>query len=136
MAPLDLSISGTTSICHAPDSRSNSLRGAGYAEPSGRRSMESDKNGALFEEMSPSRGKSMVRAKDWTPAVEDMYRLQFCGWRDEEEYRVAYGEPERWSTDLGGFISKVQLKSNGYFTYWRKWRECEEKHVSRVKIYK
>jgi hypothetical protein len=135
---LDLGVSGTaSSISHAAPGgkRSNSLRsvdrqsvssspaGGGYAG-----------DGALLPE-SPSRKGSMVRAKDWTPQVEDFYRLQFCGWRDEEEYRSAYGEPERWSQEQGGFISKVQLKSNGYFTYWRKWRECEEKHVNRVKVY-
>eukprot|EP00427_Karlodinium_veneficum_P035732 CAMPEP_0169275130 /NCGR_PEP_ID=MMETSP1016-20121227/52147_1 /TAXON_ID=342587 /ORGANISM="Karlodinium micrum, Strain CCMP2283" /LENGTH=138 /DNA_ID=CAMNT_0009361843 /DNA_START=98 /DNA_END=511 /DNA_ORIENTATION=+ len=58
------------------------------------------------------------RARFWTPQVEDSYRLQFCGWRDANEYRNRYGE--RHSVDENGnaFISKVQLKENGYFTYW------------------
>lgn len=77
-----------------------------------------------------------MRPRDWSPEVEDLYRLQFCGWRDETEYAQVYGEPERWPKvdGAGGFISKVQLKTNGYYTYWRKWRECEDKHLGRVTV--
>eukprot|EP00450_Noctiluca_scintillans_P003046 CAMPEP_0194503942 /NCGR_PEP_ID=MMETSP0253-20130528/28668_1 /TAXON_ID=2966 /ORGANISM="Noctiluca scintillans" /LENGTH=80 /DNA_ID=CAMNT_0039346281 /DNA_START=148 /DNA_END=390 /DNA_ORIENTATION=+ len=79
----------------------------------------------------------MKRPKQWSPLVEDFYRLQFCGWRDVTEYTAAHGDPERWPPNEDGdsFISKVQLKSNGYFTYWRKFRQCEDKHVFKVRIY-
>mmetsp|Transcript_12906 Transcript_12906/g.30206 ORF Transcript_12906/g.30206 Transcript_12906/m.30206 type:complete len:149 (+) Transcript_12906:82-528(+) len=83
------------------------------------------------------KGKKMERAKTWSPEVEDLYRLQFCGWRDEAEYTKVYGEPDRWQPNKEGhcFISKVQLKSNGYFTYWRKYRECDDRHIYKVKIF-
>mmetsp|Transcript_84168 Transcript_84168/g.146169 ORF Transcript_84168/g.146169 Transcript_84168/m.146169 type:complete len:151 (-) Transcript_84168:92-544(-) len=77
------------------------------------------------------------RAKEWTPEVEDLYRLQICGWRDIAEYTAAYGAPERWPSNEAGhrFISKVQLKANGYFTYWRKFRQCEDRHIFKVRVF-
>nr|A7WQL9.1 RecName: Full=Meiosis expressed gene 1 protein homolog [Oxyrrhis marina]ABV22474.1 meiosis expressed protein 1-like protein [Oxyrrhis marina] len=77
----------------------------------------------------------MERAKAWTPEIEDQFRLQNSGFKSLDEYVDMYGEPERWPNELGGFISKTQLKSNGYFVYWRKFRECEDKHLAQVKIY-
>lgn len=152
MAPpqsLSLEVAGSASVCHTPGSRSNSLRAAARSTVMESPSAEERRSGGggyatsgatLLQEdgsgMSPTRNHTkMIRAKDWTPQVEDLYRLQFCGWRDEAEYTAIYGEPERWSSEEGGFISKIQLKTNGYFTYWRKWRECEDKHVNRVKVY-
>merc|ERR1719440_1444871 len=107
-----LEISGTASAVHAQPQggvRSNSLKNAarrnifespvqdhgGY--PAGHTASSAGDGGgaALIEDgSSPTRSKRMVRAKDWTPQVEDLYRLQFCGWRDEEEYSAAYGTPE------------------------------------------
>lgn len=82
-------------------------------------------------------GQAAGRAKCWSPQVEDLYRLQFCGWRDATEYAQTHGEPDRWPRDADGnnFISKVQLKCNGYFTYWRKWRECDDRHVFKVRVF-
>lgn len=77
------------------------------------------------------------RATEWTPEVEDLYRLQFAGWKDEQEYKEVYGSPERWPKDNcpDQFISKLQLKSNGYYTYWRRWRECEDAALRKVKVF-
>jgi len=82
-------------------------------------------------------GSHFERAKFWTPTVEDNYRLQFCGWRDVNEYREKHGEPDRHppSEHGNGFISKLQLKSNGYFTYWRKDRQCEDRHLHKVRLF-
>eukprot|EP00929_Paragymnodinium_shiwhaense_P013637 TRINITY_DN121483_c0_g1_i1.p1 TRINITY_DN121483_c0_g1~~TRINITY_DN121483_c0_g1_i1.p1 ORF type:complete len:205 (+),score=33.73 TRINITY_DN121483_c0_g1_i1:93-707(+) len=83
-------------------------------------------------------GEFLGRARAWSPEVEDLYRLQFCGWRDSSEYAKEHGEPERHTeADENGwcYISKVKLKSNGYFTYWRKYRQCEDKHVFKVRVF-
>lgn len=74
------------------------------------------------------------RPKEWTPEVEEgsiiedhdvvkwtlmhcdaAFRVQQTGWRDLNEYRASYGEPDRWSN---GFIRCTRVKSNGYYTYW------------------
>lgn len=80
---------------------------------------------------------TVVRATEWTEAVENAYRLQFCDYRDLQEYESHWGPPEYWPADEQGnkFISKVQLKGSGHFTYWRKFRECEDKNVKKVKLY-
>jgi hypothetical protein len=78
--------------------------------------------------------ESVPRARRWSEEVEDLYRLQYAGWRDEDEYRDAYGEIQRHS-DAPHFISTTRLKGNGYYVYWRKHRELEDKHVGRVKLY-
>ena len=73
------------------------------------------------------------RATQWTPSVEEQYRLQSCGWRDIVEYESVYGEPERWLSNE--FIKCLRVKKNGFFTYWREWKECEDKYLNRVKMY-
>jgi len=91
----------------------------------------------ISKESADTGSATMRRAKQWSPEVEDLFRLQAAGWTNEEEYRKVYGEPERWKPDLCAdqFISKLQVKSNGYFTYWRKYRECEDSMIRKVKIY-
>ncbi|GMH96792.1 hypothetical protein TL16_g13320, partial [Triparma laevis f. inornata] len=73
------------------------------------------------------------RATSWSPAVEEQYRLQSAGWKNIEEYVREYDEPERWATNE--FLKCLRIKKNGYFSYWREWRECEDKYLNRVKIY-
>lgn len=83
-------------------------------------------------------GAFLGRAKRWSPQVEDLYRLQFCGWKDDIEYSNAHGEPERHTeADETGhcYICKIKLKENGYFTYWRKYRQCEDNHVFKVRLF-
>lgn len=38
--------------------------------------------------------------------------------------------------DENNFIKSLQVKSNGNFMYFRHYRECEDKHVARVKIFR
>lgn len=75
----------------------------------------------------------MKRAKFWDPEVEDAHRLQNAGWRDLTEYTDQHGEPERWEET--GFIMTLRVKKNGFFTYWKEQRECEDKHVPKIKLY-
>merc|ERR1712086_632502 len=83
--------------------------------------------------ISDAKPGTVVRATEWNPLVEDVYRLQFCGYRDINEYEATWGEVERWPADEHGhaFIRKVQLKGSGHFTYWRKFRECEDKNIKK-----
>merc|ERR1711869_177166 len=81
----------------------------------------------------------VTRAREWTPEIEDLWRLQFCGWRDVPEYESVHGSPERWpcdSNEYGApFISKLVTKESGHFTYWRRWRQCEDRQLFQVKVY-
>ncbi len=54
-----------------------------------------------------------------------------------EEYESVYGTPERWTRDFCEFeyISKLQLKQNGFFVYWKKERECSDGDLRKVKVY-
>lgn len=72
------------------------------------------------------------RAKVWTPEVENCFRMQEMGWRDVEEYRSVFGEPEYWDN---GLYSKLQSKQNGFWTYWKRERECADKFLHRVKVF-
>ncbi|GLD97074.1 hypothetical protein PINS_up022931 [Pythium insidiosum] len=82
------------------------------------------------------------RPKEWTPEVEEgkspafgiapSFRVQQTGWRDLKEYMESYGEPERWTN---GFIRCTRVKSNGYYTYWRPHRECDDKYLHTVKVF-
>ena len=49
------------------------------------------------------------------------------------EYAQEYGLPERWASN--GYIKKLQTKNEGFFTYWRETRECDDKYVRRTKLY-
>ncbi|OQS01617.1 hypothetical protein ACHHYP_00603 [Achlya hypogyna] len=74
----------------------------------------------------------MYRPKEWTPEVEEAFRIQQTGWRDISDYKSKYGEPERWEN---GFIRCTRVKASGYYTYWRQTRECEDKYLNKVKVY-
>ena len=76
--------------------------------------------------------KGMSRAKIWSPEVEHSYRYQLGGWRDGQEYLASYGEPECWPE---GLVRCLQNKKSGFFMYFRQTRECEDKHLNKVKIY-
>ena len=82
----------------------------------------------------------MSRAKAWSPEVENAFRLQEAGYRDEKELvAVGVSEPiERWPS---GFIRKLPTKhsivSGGrILLYFRQARECEAKHLNQVKLYR
>jgi len=79
------------------------------------------------------RPKSMSRPKQWTEEVEECYRFQLAGYRDEMEYQAVKGyEADRWPHN--GFIKKLQRK-DGCFYYYNKTRECPDKEVHKTKMY-
>ena len=81
------------------------------------------------EARAPSR---MTRARVWDAVVEDHYRFQLAGWRDGVAYACAHGQPERWRTS--GFVSKL-LTADGRHMYFDQERECEDRHLAKVKVY-
>lgn len=76
--------------------------------------------------------KSMQRAKVWSADVENAFRFQTAGWRDMHEYLSVYPAPSLWE-DVG-FVRCLQNKA-GNFMYFRNRRECEDKHLPKVKTY-
>ncbi|XP_018420551.1 PREDICTED: meiosis expressed gene 1 protein homolog [Nanorana parkeri] len=78
--------------------------------------------------------KSMSRAKHWSDEIENLYRFQTAGYRDEMEYRrIQQVEmAERWPDT--GFVKKLQRRDNTFY-YYNKQRECEDKEVHKVKVY-
>ncbi|KAF4079806.1 hypothetical protein AMELA_G00182470 [Ameiurus melas] len=76
--------------------------------------------------------KSMSRARQWTDVVENLYRFQEAGYRDELEYRqIKQVEIDRWPET--GFVKKLQRRDNTFYYYSRK-RECEDRDVYKVKV--
>ena len=73
-----------------------------------------------------------VAEESWH-VVEESWRLQQVGWREIEEYRCKYGDPERWPN---GFLKVLRTKKDGFWTYWRDHRECENKYLRQVKIFR
>ncbi|KAG9280234.1 hypothetical protein AMEX_G2916 [Astyanax mexicanus] len=90
--------------------------------------------GVKFTGMScGTKPKSMSRAKQWTDEVENLYRFQQAGYRDEMEYRQIKQLEIDWWPETG-FVKKLQRRDNTYYYYNRK-RECEDKEVHKVKMY-
>ncbi|KAG2502484.1 hypothetical protein BBO99_00009869 [Phytophthora kernoviae] len=79
-----------------------------------------------------SKATRCYRPKEWSPEAEEAFRVQQTGWRDIKEYMETYGEPERWHND---FVRCTRVKSNGYYTYWRPHRECDDKYLHTVKLF-
>ena len=82
----------------------------------------------------------MSRAKQWSPEVENAFRLQEAGWRGVEEYLSAGLEkPDRW--EESGFIRKLQTRHSfehggRILLYFRRRPECEKRFLSRVRLYR
>ncbi|CAK6978165.1 meiosis expressed gene 1 protein homolog [Scomber scombrus] len=81
-----------------------------------------------------SKPKSMSKAKEWTVEVENLFRFQQAGYRDELEYiQVKQGALiERWPDT--GYVKKLQRRDDTFFYYSRK-RECQDFEVHKVKVY-
>lgn len=75
----------------------------------------------------------MKRATFWNIDIENIFRLQQVGWKDIHEYASIYPNPSTWTTN--GLYSEIRVKENGFYTYWRKYRECPESYLNKVKIY-
>ncbi|XP_065597666.1 meiosis expressed gene 1 protein homolog [Cyrtonyx montezumae] len=78
--------------------------------------------------------KSICHAKKWSDEVENLYRFQQAGYRDEAEYKHVkqVDTVECWPET--GFVKKLQRKDNT-FHYYNKQRECKDKDVHKVKVY-
>ena len=80
-------------------------------------------------------------AAEWTAEVENAYRLQEAGYRDERE-ALSLGHPpiERWPEPIG-FIRKLVTRQTlgkpdkQSLLYFPKRRECEDKLLNQVKLY-
>ncbi|XP_026183172.1 meiosis expressed gene 1 protein homolog isoform X2 [Mastacembelus armatus] len=81
-----------------------------------------------------SKPKSMSRAKRWTAEVENLFRFQEAGYRDELEYiQVKPGASiDKWPET--GFVKKLQRRDNTFYYYSKK-RECQDHDVHKVKVY-
>ncbi|XP_025947092.1 meiosis expressed gene 1 protein homolog isoform X1 [Apteryx mantelli] len=78
--------------------------------------------------------KSICHAKKWSDEVENLYRFQQAGYRDEVEYKQVkqVDTVECWPET--GFVKKLQRRDNTFY-YYNKERECEDREVHKVKVY-
>ncbi|CAL9682729.1 unnamed protein product [Knipowitschia caucasica] len=78
--------------------------------------------------------QSVHRAQQWTTQVENLFRFQQAGYRDELEYlQVKQGARiDKWPQT--GFVRKLQLRDNTFYYYSKK-RACQESEVRKVKVY-
>jgi len=77
--------------------------------------------------------KSVSRPKRWSEEVEEAYRFQVAGYRDENEYKeIKNSGATRW--EHNGYVKKLQRK-DGCFIYFDKTRECLDKDLIKTKIY-
>ncbi|KAM9634315.1 meiosis expressed gene 1 protein homolog isoform 2-T2 [Morphnus guianensis] len=78
--------------------------------------------------------KSIHHAKKWSDDVENLYRFQQAGYRDEFEYKQVkqVDMVECWPET--GFVKKLQRRDNTFY-YYDKQRECEDEEVHKVKVY-
>jgi len=84
----------------------------------------------LCKEMEP---KSMSRPKQWNELVENAYRFQLAGFKDEIEYKAVMDkEADRWPET--GYVKKLQRR-DGCFYYYNRQRECPDKEIHKTKIY-
>jgi len=83
--------------------------------------------------MSPQ-PKSVLRPKQWNLEVEEAYRFQIAGYRDENEYKLYHtkAEVDRWPESQ--LVKKLERRDGTYY-YYSKERECKEKDVNRTKLY-
>lgn len=76
----------------------------------------------------------VYRPRSWNRDVENGFRYQLAGYRDQREYLLQHDIPENWD-DENGFVKCLQAKKTGYYMYFRRTRECEDRNVNRVMIY-
>ncbi|XP_059138738.1 meiosis expressed gene 1 protein homolog [Physella acuta] len=81
-----------------------------------------------------SQPKSMSRPTQWNEEVEEAYRFQLAGYRDEIEYKEVHktDHVDRWPHN--GYIKKL-VRRDGCFYYYDKTRECPDKQINKTKLY-
>ncbi|XP_011403910.1 PREDICTED: meiosis-expressed gene 1 protein-like [Amphimedon queenslandica] len=79
--------------------------------------------------------KSVRRAKYWDENVEEAYRFQLAGYRDEIEYSKFHPQEviDRWPHN--NYIKKLKRRNDGLFYYYNKERECLDKEIHKIKLY-
>ncbi|XP_064406446.1 meiosis expressed gene 1 protein homolog [Halichondria panicea] len=84
--------------------------------------------------MSLPQPKKMQRAKFWSTKVEEAYRFQLAGYRDEQEYltHTSKCEVDRWC--MNNYVKKL-VRKDGLFYYYNRSRECANKDLNKVKLY-
>lgn len=78
--------------------------------------------------------KQVTRATSWSDQVEEAYRFQLAGYRDQCEYLAVQkgADIERWPHN--GYIKKLRRKDGCYY-YYNKQRECPDREVHKTKLY-
>lgn len=85
--------------------------------------------------------KGVHRAKAWSDAVEIAYRFQIAGWRDVHEFLCNYPNeafdiwPSGWPKKLPLKDAQKKIQAERAWYYFSQSRECERKHVHKVKVY-
>ncbi|XP_007504064.1 meiosis expressed gene 1 protein homolog isoform X1 [Monodelphis domestica] len=104
--------------------------------PAAKKGKEKKSGGKTSVDMASSdmKPKSISRAKKWSDEIENLYRFQQAGYRDEIEYKQVkqVSMVDRWPET--GYVKKLQRRDNTFY-YYNKQRECEDKEVHKVKIY-
>ena len=82
-----------------------------------------------------SQPKSVKCASRWSEEVEEAYRFQLAGYRDEKDYISIQkvDSVERWGGE-NGFVKKLKRK-DGCFYYYDQTRECPDREVHKTKLY-
>lgn len=81
------------------------------------------------------------RAKQWSDDVEIAYRFQVAGWRDIREFLCAHPNdafdiwPSGWPKKLPLKDPQSKIQADRAWYYFSQARECEHKHVHKVKLY-
>jgi len=81
--------------------------------------------------------KAVHRVHTWDENVEENYRFQCAGFRDLRDFEDSTENPQekidRWPHN--GYIKKL-VRKDGCFMYFDRSRECIDKEVHKVKLYK
>jgi len=95
--------------------------------------------GSLSDAKAAREPVGVTRAKQWTPEVENAFRLQEAGYRSVEDMlAIGLDEPEFWPE---GYIRKLPTRKsieNGsrVLLYFRRTPECDARRLHTVKIYR
>ncbi|BFZ10860.1 hypothetical protein BsWGS_13898 [Bradybaena similaris] len=83
---------------------------------------------------SVSHPKSVTHPSHWNEEVEEAYRFQQAGYRDETEYKEVRETDtvDRWPGN--GYVKKL-IGRDGCYYYYDKSRECPEAHINKTKLY-
>jgi hypothetical protein len=122
----------------------HAARGGGARAVRALSSSPAKKPQRLMPSAAPAAGSlepiGMTRAKQWSPEVEEAFRLSEAGYRGLAEL-LAMGlpPPERWPES--GFIRKLQTRHSfetgcRVLLYFKRQPECESRFLNRVKLYR